>query len=534
MIRAITVMSSALAMLAGVICFFPETPAHAVSSPLTPREERGRHIYFEGKSLAGRAITAYFGRELIEVPGESATCASCHGYDGLGRPESGVIPTNITWKQLVKSYGHIHPDGLEHGPFTEESLKSYMRDGVYPGGKQGDPAMPVYDISEDDLDDLIGYLKRLGTYLDPGLSESAIRVGTLLAEGSAAEMGEAMEKTVLAYFAEINEKGGIYGRKIELVADRTPSGGASAAHFQRFIAEKQPFAMVTPHTPGSDRELSLAATNHKIPVVGPFTLFPLGSLSLNEYIFYIYPGLREQARALVEFAAGNVNLDDPRIAVLHPAREELADTVAAVEDSCKGKGWHRVVKIGYRPAEFDAAAMARRLKREIADLVIFLGSEAEAMALLKETASFARIPWFFMPGVLMGSGVFDIPAVFGERIFLAYPSLPSDRKAWGSAELTGLLNRHGLPLSHPVAQISAYTAARILVEGLRLAGRELSRELLITSLERLYQFDTGLTPPITYGRNRRVGSLGAYIVTVDPRRAGKKEFVSPRGWITLD
>jgi hypothetical protein len=51
---------------------------------------------------------------------------------------------------------------------------------------------------------------------------------------------------------------------------------------------------------------------------------------------------------------------------------------------------------------------------------------------------------------------------------------------------------------------------------------------LITALEGLYEYDTGVTPSITFGPNRRVGSKGSYVVSIDP---AKKGFVSVSGWV---
>ena len=49
---------------------------------------------------------------------------------------------------------------------------------------------------------------------------------------------------------------------------------------------------------------------------------------------------------------------------------------------------------------------------------------------------------------------------------------------------------------------------RILVHVLELSGKDLSREKLVTTLEGLYEFETGLMPKITFGPNRRIGVLG--------------------------
>jgi hypothetical protein len=73
--------------------------------------------------------------------------------------------------------------------------------------------------------------------------------------------------------------------------------------------------------------------------------------------------------------------------------------------------------------------------------------------------------------------------------------------------------------------------AVVLVEGLKRAGRALSRERLVSSLEALHAFETGLSPPVTFGPDRRVGVLGAYVVEVDP--AGRA-FRPAGGFIALD
>ena len=43
-------------------------------------------------------------------------------------------------------------------------------------------------------------------------------------------------------------------------------------------------------------------------------------------------------------------------------------------------------------------------------------------------------------------------------------------------------------------------------------------EQLVTALEGLYDYETGLAPRLTFGPNRRVGAAGAYIVRIDPER----------------
>src|SRR5215211_4404544 len=78
--------------------------APAATTGLTPQERRGKQIYVQGTTAAGREVMAYVGDAAIEVPGSAMPCANCHGLDGQGKPEGGVVPSNLSWEALTKPY----------------------------------------------------------------------------------------------------------------------------------------------------------------------------------------------------------------------------------------------------------------------------------------------------------------------------------------------------------------------------------------------------------------------------------------------
>jgi ABC-type branched-subunit amino acid transport system substrate-binding protein len=100
--------------------------------------------------------------------------------------------------------------------------------------------------------------------------------------------------------------------------------------------------------------------------------------------------------------------------------------------------------------------------------------------------------------------------------------VPSDVAPAGLAELRALQEKHKFAPGHIASQLNAFAAAKIFTEALKRAGRDLTRETLVTALEGLYEYETGVTPSITFGPNRRVGSMGSYIVSAD---LSKREFV---------
>lgn len=123
----------------------------------------------------------------------------------------------------------------------------------------------------------------------------------------------------------------------------------------------------------------------------------------------------------------------------------------------------------------------------------------------------------------------SVPAGFKESVFVAFPTVPTDITPAGLAEFRALLEKHKVAARNMASQIAAFGAAKVFAEAVRRSGRDLTRERLITALEGLYDFETGVTPRITYGPNRRrVGAAGASVLKIDVE---KKEFVPVGGWV---
>jgi len=508
----------------------------SLADPLTPIERQGKHLYLKTTSPSGREIKAFIGIASTEAPGEAMPCVNCHGQDGRGRPSSGIFPSNIIWQELTKSYGIRHSDGREHPAYTGETIRRAITKGIDPAGNRLNPAMPLYSMPEEDLEALIAYLKRLGTDLDPGLSETQIRIGTLFpSEGPFKEMGEAIKKVLQALFSDANERGGIYHRQLELVTEGySGREGLGKKQTLDFLQRQDLFALISPFTPGLDRELPSLVEAEGIPLIGPYTIFPTGYLSLNQYTFYILSGLSEQARALVDFAATSLKIENPRMAIVYSRNEDFKESIEATEGECKARGWNRVFKREYSLKPFLGKELTKSLRAEGMEVLLFFGDEAEANALLGEIKEENWSPVILLFGVLTGKGVYAIPDRLKHRVYLAYPALPEDRKEAEMRKLMAVAQKYHLPSAYLAAQLSAYSAVQILFEGLMRSGREVSREKLLLNLERLFEFNTGLTPLITYGPNKHIGAMGAYIVTVDPDKKETKDFISSKKWVALN
>ena len=72
---------------------------------------------------------------------------------------------DITWHILTEEEEHEEDPGQEeheeHPPYTEETLKRAIVEGVNPAGERLDDEMPRGRMSEQDLDDLVEFMKSL-------------------------------------------------------------------------------------------------------------------------------------------------------------------------------------------------------------------------------------------------------------------------------------------------------------------------------------------------------------------------------------
>jgi ABC-type branched-subunit amino acid transport system substrate-binding protein len=402
--------------------------------------------------------------------------------------------------------------------------------GVDSGDNALDIAMPRFQMGDADLQDLIAYIKRIETDLDPGLSDDRIRIGTFLPRaGVAGSQGQAMYLVLRSYFDDINSRGGIHGRQIELVPggyDQDPTKVTWEA--RDFMEQQAPFAMASGYLSGIEEPISALAEEFRIPMVGPYTPLPQDSSSLQRYTFYLTGGLVQQATVLAASQRAAASEAASRLAIVHPygaVYEQAVRTILAAVD-----GADDVVTLGYQLPYFDATDFAESLANKDIDRVLFFGAVTDLQRLAAEAANLGWSPELLLPGIYASSGLFEFPSAFEGSVFVAYSTLPTDHTPRGVELFEKLHEDHGLDYQHSTQQISAYVAAMVLAEGIKRAGRELTREKLVLELEQLADFQPGLMPPISYSHSRRIGALGAYVLELNIEQ---ETFGTAGKWIEL-
>jgi ABC-type branched-subunit amino acid transport system substrate-binding protein len=453
-------------MRAFCIVFLLAASVAAQTSPLTPGEQHGQHIY-----LTGENVVATLGGNGAELPASAAACGNCHGHDGSGNPEGGTRPANVSWQELTRS-------NRDH-PYTEALLQRAITGGIDSGGRELQAVMPRFRMTSGDMADLISYLRKVGAIADPGVLPDSVRIGVVFPPGKrSGSASTAIEAALKAHFADLNRGSGIYHRRIELLAARD---GEST---KDFVARERIFALVA----------SYADPEAGIPVIGSLASDPELESQTSRNVFYLYPGLTGQARALLAYAskthaATRILFDGEAMRPLAErlAREGTGVTVQSLDQTGAG--------------ESDSAA------------ILLLGPAGKLIA--RPQAD------IYIPASLAGA------ETLAGRAFLAYPTFPPAESPEAGRQYRELASRYHLPAGQLAAQWAALASAAILTEGLKRAGNDLTREKLVTAIEGLYEFPTGFTHAVTYGPRRHIGAQGAYVVET----SGATQAFHICGWV---
>ena len=111
-------------------------------------KSNGEKIYYTGINDRGERIPFTGGPQWLVMHGGS--CVNCHGRDGKGR----FVPMMCYEEAQDIRYSSLLEDGM-----NDEEIKIAITKGKH---DTLDWCMPRWQMSEEDLNDIIDYLKRLG------------------------------------------------------------------------------------------------------------------------------------------------------------------------------------------------------------------------------------------------------------------------------------------------------------------------------------------------------------------------------------
>jgi branched-chain amino acid transport system substrate-binding protein len=329
-----------------------------------------------------------------------------------------------------------------------------------------------------------------GAGAEPGVTATTILIGQSAAfSGPASELGTEMRAGAMAYFQQVNASGGVHGRKIELRSlDDGYEGDRAAANTKKLIDDGVFLLFGYVGTPTSNASKPIFTAAH-VPFVGPFTGAESLRNPLNRYIFNIRASYYDETEKIVGQLVGQT-LD--KIAVFYQNDDYGKAGLAGVERAMQKRGMKIVATGTVERNTTDVAAAVKAIGKLEPQGVVMISAYKSCAAFLKAMRAAGYNPQF-MNVSFVGSKALAHeagPAGRGVGISQVVP-FPWNLSARVVKDYQQLLEASTGKQEYSFTSLEGFISAKVLVEGLRRTGPELTREKFIGTMEQIRDFDVG-------------------------------------------
>ena len=375
----------------------------------------------------------------------------------------------------------------------------------------------------------------------PGVTAKDIKIGMSAAfKGPSAGLGTELYRGASAYYAEVNQRGGVHGRHVSVAAlddgyEPTPCIKNTITLVER---EQVFFLSNYVGTPTLTRALPVIKryADRQVILVGNFTgAQPQREDPYVEQVFNIRASYRQEMMALVDRFW---QVGARKFGVYYQIDAYGRSGTDGVARGLAQRGARIVAEATYvRGARFedDMTPAVQALRHAGADVVLCTGAYQGCGAFVRTArdlgwnvpvSNVSFVGSEAMLGLLLkhgkSAGRDYTPALVNSQVVPSYDDLSLP----GVVEYRALMERHKplvpetlrdarySPEQLSFRSLEGFVNAKVIVEGLRRAGPNPTRAGFRQALESLRSFDLGIGAPLTFGPERHQGLDSVYFTSV--------------------
>jgi len=321
---------------------------------------------------------------------------------------------------------------------------------------------------------------------DPGVTDSQILIGSCLSQtGQLHRRGAELTKGATAYFEYINAKGGVNGRKIKLKSCDDAYDAEKAE--QCFNENLHGKVFAGAFFLGSVPALKYArlAPKENMPLIG----FSSGLNELYEFqhdIFTLRPSYVEEVNVQISELAKH---GAKRFAILYVLDAYGFSIRSAATAALKRLGITPVLQANYERNTSNLDAAFAQIKAQKPDVLILGVASALLPQVMQKKQEQKLNTVYVCPSVAMDviRNNFD-----DANDILVTDAMPNPlEKAPGIILYQSQLKKIAPAASFDESSLEGFMVATVIVEGLKRAGRDLSRAKFMSALESVHDQDFG-------------------------------------------
>ena len=325
---------------------------------------------------------------------------------------------------------------------------------------------------------------------EPGVTNDAITLGQSTAlSGPLGDLGQEVLKGSKAYFDALNARGGINGRKIVLISkDDAYDPKKTVENVEAFIAGGETFALFGTFGTPNNEALIPVALKAGMPVLMPYTGAP--SIRKPELVgvFNLRASYADEAEKLIQHLT---TIGFKKIGIAYQNNSFGKEVLTAATAALEQRQLKPVAAVSVENNASDAAAAATKLLAAQPDALVLGLAGKPTIEVIKNVIQSRKGLQMYAVSVLATVGNLKALGNDGSGVAISqvvpFPSntvMPLVRDYQQAMKAAGVNE-----FSH--LSLEGYLNARVVAEGIRRAGRNLSRESLITSLQSINRMDMG-------------------------------------------
>lgn len=344
----------------------------------------------------------------------------------------------------------------------------------------------------------------------PGVTKNEVTIGMTCPMSGPAALWSAMALGNSAWAKHINDQGGIHGRKIKFVVkDDGYNPSRALANLTEMKNDVLAFGCVIGSaTANASKDFLLTS---KVPVVHIHAnprIWLKTPTADRRHIFIAYPDYIDEAEAVAKYAVTRLGIKT--IALFGQNDDWGKSAEIGIQKAIKelgGKGTFAGF-ITFEPTDRAVGGHALKLKELKADAVVIYGPPTQAALIIKEMAKVGYNPKIFTANPLGDPLMYKIA---GEQWEGAYPAVSGNVSLPGvepqADRIVEILLKYEPALKgREFLGVTGATTMMLIAEGLRKAGKNLTRESFVKAMESIKDFKCeGMGAPITFSAEQHHG-----------------------------
>jgi branched-chain amino acid transport system substrate-binding protein len=348
-----------------------------------------------------------------------------------------------------------------------------------------------------------------------GVTDTEILVGTITdLSGVTAVQGVNNANAVRLAFDEVNEKGGINGRKIHyIVEDSQYQVPRAVQAINKLINNDGVFFTIEDGgTPMNNATFPMAIEKNVpklLPLSAARSMYePFHKLKFSQYSSYV-DQMRAGVKYFVEQRGRKV------VCAMYQDTDFGKDVLAGATIQAEAMGMKVVATTAHKPTDTDFSAAVTKLREAKCDVIV-LGTIVRDTTIIIATTK--KLGWdvdLLGQVATYDTAIADAPGNVADGFFSMAPSLyayPDDPRPAVKVFMQKYKAKYGVDANY-LGQMG-YTSAQIAIEALQRAGHDLTVDSLVKAMESIQDFHDIFGGTYSFSATSHHGATAAFLSVV--------------------